>query len=321
MIDLKNFLNKIRSEDGLSNNTICSYKNDLELFLEFLNSKKVNYLTLNPDHIKAYLADLHEQKLKASSVSRKISALRNFYQFLTDEKIVKNNPLNNISKPKSDGKLPKFLTEDEIFKILDYINNDNSEFGIRLGCMLEILYASGLRVSELVSLPISAIEKGRDGDLKNYLIVKGKGNKERIAPLNKASIIKLQQYLKLRSIILSKSQSKWLFMGNIRSIRDNSEIKIRQLGIHDHHITRQRFHQMLKELSSKVGINPARVSPHVIRHSFATHLLNNGIDLRALQTLLGHSSISTTEIYTHIVDSKLQDLVFEHHPLSKDGNL
>lgn len=242
MKDLQNFLSKIKSEDGLSNNTISSYQNDLELFAEFLENKKIDYLTLNPDHIKSYLAQLYDQNLKASSVSRKISALRNFYQFLTDEKIIQDNPLNNVSKPKSESKLPKFLSEDEMFKILDYVNNDNSEFGIRLGCMLEILYASGLRVSELVSLPISAIEKSEKNELKNYLIVKGKGNKERIAPLNKAAIAKLKQYLKLRSAILSNSQSKWLFMGNIRSIKDSSEIKIRKVGMHDNHLTRHVDH-------------------------------------------------------------------------------
>ena len=160
--------------------------------------------------------------------------------------------------------------------------------------MLEILYAAGLRVTELVSLPITAIN--REGEtLRNYLLVKGKGSKERIAPLNKAAITKLLEFLDKRE------DSPWLFAGHSPS----------------KHLTRQGFHKMLKELALKAGIDPARVHPHVIRHSFATHLLNNGVDLRVLQELLGHSDISTTEIYTHILDSKLRDLVFTHHPLGK----
>lgn len=283
------FLTKIQVEDGLSANTVASYSKDLELFEKFIEKKNISLDQVSPNDIKDYLAELHAQKLKATSVGRKISCLKNFFRFLVDENIIRINPAQNISSPKREAKLPKFLSEEDILKLLNEAESD-----LRLSCMIEILYAAGLRVTELVSLPLIAIQ--REGEsLKNYLLVKGKGGKERIAPLNKAAIRKLIEYLKI------KEESPWLFPGHVKG----------------KHLTRQAFHQMLKDLSIRAGLDPARVHPHVIRHSFATHLLNSGADLRVLQELLGHSDISTTEIYTHILDSKLRDLVFKHHPLNK----
>ncbi|OFW80011.1 MAG: hypothetical protein A2887_06840 [Alphaproteobacteria bacterium RIFCSPLOWO2_01_FULL_40_26] len=312
---ISNFLQKLRAEDGLSFNTIVSYGKDLELFAQFLKEKTIEFVQVKPDDIKDYLYELHKKNLKSSSVARKISALKNFYKFLLNENLVKDNPAFYLQAPKPDTKLPKFLSEEEIFKILDFVNRDKSEFGIKLSCMLEMVYSAGLRVSELVSLPVSAIQK--DGEtLRNYLIVKGKGNKERIAPLNKATITKLLEYLDLREK-LGLENSRWLFVGVVRASKKPGEAREKKYTKRDEHITRQRFHQMLKELAIKVGIDPSRVHPHVIRHSFATHLLNSGVDLRVLQELLGHTNIATTEIYTHILDSKLRDLVFKHHPLSK----
>jgi integrase/recombinase XerD len=283
------FLTKILVEDGLSANTIASYSKDLELFEKFIEKKNIGLDQVNPQDIKDYLSELHSQKLKASSVGRKISCLKNFFRFLVDENIIRSNPALNISSPKREAKLPKFLSEEDILKLLNEAESDP-----RLSCMIEILYAAGLRVTELVSLPLIAIQ--REGDsLKNYLVIKGKGAKERIAPLNKAAIRRIIEYLKI------KEESPWLFPGHVKG----------------KHLTRQAFHQMLKDLAIRAGLDPIRVHPHVIRHSFATHLLNSGADLRVLQELLGHSDISTTEIYTHILDSKLRDLVFKHHPLNK----
>lgn len=316
-----NFLEKIKAEDGLSKNTILSYSKDLELFGKFLDSKKVAIEDVNPDILKDYLYELHQQNLRSASVSRKISALKSFYKFLESERTIKENPALYLQTPKADSKLPKFLSEKEVFKMLDYVNSDKSEFGIKLSCMLEILYASGLRVSELVSLPISAIyeeidEMGKK-TLRNYLIIKGKGNKERIAPLNKSAINKLMEYLHLREK-LGQKDSKWLFVGSVRASKSKNRQKSADIVVSSYsHLTRQRFNQMLKELAVKCSIDPSRVHPHVIRHSFATHLLNSGADLRILQELLGHANISTTEIYTHIMDSKLKDLVFKNHPLAK----
>lgn len=308
-LHLRNFLNKLRAEDGLSANTISSYAKDLELFIKFFSKNEISKFDLSAikeDDIKKYLASLHKENLKSSSVTRKISCMRNFYRFLEEEKIIKTNPTLNIVRPKADSKLPKFLTEEEMFKLLDYADKDKSEIGTKLSCMLEILYSSGLRVSELVSLPLSAAQETIDNHgfttLRNYLLVKGKGGKERIAPLNKSAIKKLTKYLEMRK--QSKKDSKWLFIG--KSFNKAA----------DTHLTRQFFHKMLKNLALNAGIDPEKVHPHVIRHSFATHLLNSGVDLRILQELLGHSDISTTEIYTHIMDSKLQELVLKHHPLA-----
>ena len=313
-IHIDGFLEKLRAEDGLSENTIKSYNTDLELLEGFLDLDKIAIKDADEKSIKRYLFELHQKNLRSASVSRKISCFKNFYKFLQSDGFIKINPTLHLSLPKADLKLPKFLSEEEIFKMLDFIDKDDSEFVIKLSCMLEILYAGGLRVSELVSLKISAII--RDGDkIKNYLMIKGKGGKERIAPLNGSAISKLLKYLQLRDR-LGGQDSKWLFPGFVRASKKKKKIEHKDFA-KDAHMTRQRLHQMVKELAKLVGIEPTRVSPHVIRHSFATHLLNSGVDLRILQELLGHSNISTTEIYTHILDSKLKDLVFNHHPLNK----
>ncbi len=315
------FLEKIRAEDGLSLNTLLSYSKDLELFDKFIKAQNISITNVSSDDLKNYFFYLHQEDFRSSSISRKISCFKSFYKFLEEENVIKTNPTLHLHTPKKELKLPKFLSEEEIFKLLDFINNDKSEFGIKLSCMFEILYSAGLRVSELVSLPVSAIQEIDDENgqktLRNYLIVKGKGNKERIAALNKSAIKKLIEYLNFRKI-MGQEKSKWLFVGTVRSSKKQEKIREENVETAKYsHITRQRFHQMLKELAKKAGIDAARVHPHVIRHSFASHLLNNGIDLRVLQELLGHSDISSTEIYTHILDSKKQDLVFRNHPLSK----
>ena len=315
---IKLFLNVLISEDGLSKNTISSYQNDLKLFLEFLVAKQKTFLEVDENLLKSYLGELYKQGIKPSSLNRKISTTKSFFKFLEMEGIKKNNPTLNIDQVKNNPKLPKYLSEKEVFLMLDFVEKDNSHFGIRLSSMLEILYAAGLRVSELVSLPIAAIGKNfTDGKMvfKNYLIVNGKGNKERIAPLNKTSLKILEKYLKAREE-MGHQNSKWLFCGKIRINKDVNQINKAQIRVVDEHLTRQRFNQMLKELAIKVGIDDRKVSPHIIRHSFASHLLNQGVDLRILQELLGHSDISTTQIYTHILDSKLKELVYKYHPLA-----
>lgn len=325
MNEIESFLNKIRAEDGLSQNTILSYGRDLKGFDVFLKIAGIGVLDVKKDDIVKFLTYLHNQDLSAASVSRKISTLKRFYLFLEGDRLIEKNPALELESPKKEKKLPKSLSAKEVLKMLNYIKKDLSEFGIKLSCMLEILYASGLRVSELVSLKKSDVgEMDFKGNrvLRNYLIVKGKGEKERIAPLNDKSLASLTKYLELL-YNMGLGDSKWLFPGVIRSKKDKN-IKInadankkRLILSSDKHLTRQRFNQMLKELALKVGIDAAKVHPHVIRHSFATHLLNNGVDLRVLQELLGHSDISTTEIYTHVMDSKLQKLVFDCHPLNK----
>jgi integrase/recombinase XerD len=316
---IANFLDKIYSEDGLSNNTIISYRKDLELLLNFLQEDKITFKNLDEKDLRNYLLKIHQENVKAATHARKISVFKNFFKFLVAEKIIDNNPTLHLHSPKPDIKLPKFLSEKEVFALLDFINRDKSEFGVKLSCMLEILYSAGLRVSELVSIPMSAIGETVDEKnnltLKNYLLINGKGNKERIAPLNKSAIRKLIEYLKVRKEN-GLEKSKWLFVGTVRSSKKQDKIRTNNAVETYSHITRQRLHQMLKELAIKVKIDPSRVHPHVIRHSFATHLLNSGVDLRILQELLGHSDISTTEIYTHIMENKLHDLVLNHHPLA-----
>ena len=317
---INNFLQKIRAEDGLSKNTILSYGKDLEILEIFLKSIEISFENCSKEILKKYFNEDVQQNLKNSSVSRKISCFKHFFNFLEQENIIKKNPVLEIHGPKRHKILPKFLSENEVTKMLDILLQDESEFGIKLSCMLEILYSAGLRVSELVNLPISAVQF-KNSQIDDFLIVKGKGNKERIATLNETSKIILAKYLILRKKVGLES-SKWLFVGNFRSSKKPNQIKIHAVNFKDFidkPLSRQRFNKMLKELAIKAKIEPSRVHPHVFRHSFATHLLNNGADLRVLQELLGHSDISTTEIYTHISENKLRDAVLNHHPLSKNN--
>ena len=312
------FIEKIKAEDGLSLNTALSYQRDLELFVKFLSEIKIDITKVDLVILRKYLFDLDIQGLKSSSISRKISCLKNFYKFLLQENLLKINPTSELESPKKQRNLPNFLNEQEILKLLEAVNNDESEFGLKLATMLEIMYSTGLRVSELVSLPFSSLGFD-DGEIRNYLLIKGKGGKERIAILNIATIKILKKYLLFRQAI-GLEDSKWLFVGNARSSKTkdiNNLSKKTRFSLK--HITRQRFHGMLKELACKVGIDASRVHPHVIRHSFATHLLNNGIDLRILQELLGHSDITSTEIYTHIMNKKLKQIIEKHHPLAKNN--
>lgn len=304
-IYINQFIEKIKVEDGLSKNTIDSYKKDLFLFEEFLKKSSKNIDNIEQNDLSDYLNFLDKNNLKNSSVARKISCYRSFYKFLFDEKIIKNNPITNLESPKKNLTLPKALSEEDIYKLLNSAKNDKSLSGIKLFCMLQILYSCGLRVSELVELPINSIQIGENNSIKNYLNVIGKGNKERIVGITKLCIEVIKEYLVIRNSNLEKP-SKWLFPGkNIKN------------SLKDNHITRQAFHMNLKQLAIKSGINEEKVHPHTIRHSFASHLLNKGADLRILQELLGHSDISTTQIYTKILDNKLKDLVFKNHPLTK----
>lgn len=315
---LSDFLLSLEIENGFSKNTIISYKNDLLQLQKFLLEQKISLIDISEKNLIDFLAFLDQNKISTNTICRKIASFRNFFKFLEIEKIITHNPAKNLIIPKKSQKIPKFLSEQEVFTLLDTAYNDLSEFGIRISCMLEILYASGLRVSELVCLPLNVIGKINNNNqiiLKDHLIIRGKGNKDRIVPLNSKSLEILEKYLKLREQ-MGQKDSKYLFPGIIRANKVG-KIIYRQNKYHNSHITRQRFHQMLKELAVKSNIDPQKVSPHIIRHSFATHLLNNGVDLMILQELLGHSDISTTQIYTHIMESKLHKLI-KNHPLNND---
>lgn len=314
---IDNFLNKIRAEDGLSNNTLLSYRRDLQILQNFLLTKNIQIEKSSKQDLQDYFRSDDTQKYSNASLQRKISCYKNFYQFLENEGLITINPAIEIKAPRSGRKIPKFLPESDVKKILDSLLADQSEFGIKLSCMLEIMYSAGLRVSELVNLPIGAI-KYRDNEIDDFLIIKGKGNKERIAPLNETSKYILKKYLVMRKNV-GLDYSRWLFVGNFRAKKTNKIHRHNPASINfiDKPLSRQRFNKMLKELAIKVNIDPSRIHPHVFRHSFATHLLNRGADLRVLQELLGHSDISTTEIYTSVMHSKLSEAVLKNHPLAK----
>ena len=295
---LENFLEVLASEKGLAVNTRISYKNDILQFLVFLekNKKKINEIT--PIDIEKFISKFTTQGLEKSTISRKISALSHFFIFLLEENIIKSNPIHELDLPKQIKKLPKILSVDQVEKLIKSSREDQSVNGIRLNTMIEILYATGIRVSELVEMKLSATYAE-----KNFLLIQGKGNKERLVPISENTEDKIKDYLKIRNeFINNDTESKWLFPSKQSS---------------KGHITRQRFNQLLQTLCERVNLNNIRISPHKLRHAFATHLLANGVDLRSLQQMLGHADISTTQIYTHVLKDRLKKLVSDNHPLSK----
>ena len=303
------FLSKIISEDGLSQNTKQAYFFDLTNLAEFFLQQNLDIKQITTQHLTDYLQQHSE--LQNSSLQRKISCFKTFFQFLLTEKILDHNPSVNLQAPKSHKNLPHFLTRCEINTMIDYLYQQESEFNLKFATMLEIMYSAGLRVSELVSLSFYALQFNGE-QLLDYLLIKGKGNKERIAPLNSACLTILPKYLQYRRQYANK---EWLFLGNIRTSKKNL-VNVNGLAINKNkHLTRQGFFVAIKKIALACGIDKNKVYPHAIRHSFATHLLENGLDLRILQELLGHSNINTTEIYTSVGDAKLKQTIFRHHPL------
>ena len=295
---LENFLEVLASEKGLAVNTRISYKNDILQFLVFLekNKKKINKIT--SVDIEKFTSKFTTQGLEKSTISRKMSALSHFFIFLLEENMIKRNPINELDLPKQIKKLPKILSVDQVEKLIKSSREDQSINGIRLNTMIEILYATGIRISELVEMKLSATYAE-----KNFLLVQGKGNKERLVPISENTEGKIKDFLKIRNKFLNNdSESKWLFPSKQSS---------------KGHITRQRFNQLLQTLCERVNLNNIKISPHKLRHAFATHLLANGVDLRSLQQMLGHADISTTQIYTHVLKDRLKKLVSDNHPLSK----
>ncbi|MDB2414513.1 site-specific tyrosine recombinase XerD [Rickettsiales bacterium] len=299
------FLETLIAESGSSANTILSYGRDLYDYYYHLKNKNINIIDAKTSDILNHIELLNKQGMAASTISRKISSIRHFYKFIYSEDMRKDNPALDIEMPRKESILPKYLTEDEIDKLLKYAYIDETPNGIRLVAILELLYATGLRVTELVTLRMSMLQttvKNNKTTLRDYMIVKGKGSKERLVPLSTPSIIALEKHINIRNSISSQKNSKWVFPSSSK----------------EGYLTRQRLGQMLKELALNANIDPNKISPHILRHSFATHLLNNGADLRILQELLGHSDISTTQIYTHVLSKRMKDLVFDKHPLAEE---
>jgi integrase/recombinase XerD len=278
------FLDMMSAERGASRNTLDAYRRDLIALSADLAKWGRPLKAATRDDIRKHLASF--PSAKASSQARRLSTLRQFYGFAYNEGWRKDDPTSAIEAPKRGRPLPKTLTREDIEALLKAADKD-----VRLTCIVELLYASGLRVSELVTLPLKSV-KGPRG----FLYVRGKGNKERIAPLNNAATDAITAYLKERD-----SESPFLFPSR---------------GA-EGHLTRRRCHQMLKKLAMKAGIDPNKLSPHVLRHAFATHLVEGGADLRSVQTLLGHADIGTTQIYTHVARDRLKKTVESAHPLSR----
>jgi len=299
--ELNIFLEVLSAERGLSQNTLQAYQRDLLDFLTFL--KQDTFRSVTPSHIRSYLEHLHGRALEAGTIARRLSALRHFYRFLYEQKAITENPTCDIEMPKVGKSLPKILSEKEIIALVEAAYNTEGPEGLRLLCLLEFLYATGLRVSELVSLPCSDIISAlRRDQIPMPLVVRGKGNKERLVLLSAPAVRALKAYLEVRHLFDTekKGLGKWLFPSTGKQ----------------GYLTRQRFGQLLKELAFEAGIPLDKVSPHIIRHAFAGHMLNNGADHLPLQKLLGHSDIATTEIYTHVMGERLEKTLTNHHPLS-----
>jgi integrase/recombinase XerD len=298
---LESFLDMMGAERGASINTLAAYRRDLLDFVGYCANKGRNARDAARDDIKAYLALLSTSGAAGSTQARRLSALRQFFAFLYIDGIRKDDPTNAVDAPKRERPLPKVLTQQDIATLLDAARKNDSAEGLRLVCMIEMLYASGLRISELVTLPISAA-RNREG----FLLVKGKGGKERLAPLNTNARAAMAAYMTVRDEFLPTTAR-----------RAQAERFLFPSRSAEGYITRRRCHQMLKELALAANIDPDKLSPHVLRHAFATHLVEGGADLRTVQTLLGHSDIATTEIYTHVAKDRLAKVVESAHPLSR----
>src|SRR3954469_5663278 len=304
------FLNMLAAEQGAGDNTLEAYRRDLEDFSNFLGRAGLGFADAPTEALRDYLADLDTRGFKSSSVARRMSAMRHLFRFLLNERIRSDDPAAILSGPKRGRSLPKVLSIADVDRLLtraksliDAPKTSSSQRlrAMRLYCLLELLYATGLRVSELVALPYSAAR--RDARM---VVVRGKGNKERLVPLSEPSRQAMADYLAaIQQVTIENKKTavaaKWLFP----SFGESG------------HVTRQHFARDLKELAAIAGLAPRRVSPHVLRHAFASHLLHNGADLRIVQTLLGHTDISTTQIYTHVVEERLKSLVRDLHPLAE----
>ena len=299
------FLEMLSAERGAAVNTIEAYRRDLENFAAFLHGRGSALGAAAKADVSAYLAGASAEGLKPATRARRLSAVRQLYKFLFAEGHVAFDPTRGQAGPKKERALPKTLNVAQVDRLIaTAARRAEASAGperlraLRLHCLLEMLYATGMRVSELVSLPRNVLA----GDAR-MLTIKGKGGRERLVPLNASAIAALQRYLALGSdeAFSATVATKWLFPS--KSVQG--------------HLTRQRFGQDLKVLAEEAGLDAERVSPHVLRHAFASHLLDRGADLRSVQKLLGHADISTTEIYTHVLEERLKRLVEEHHPLAK----
>ena len=305
--DIETFLEMMAVERGAADNTVAAYRRDLEDASGFMAGQGGSLMTATTEDIRAYVGRLAARGFAETSRSRRLSALRQYYRFLYVEGRRGDDPTGPIEGARRKRPLPKVMSEDEVDRLLDRaaaeaVDPEQSPARLvraaRMHALVELLYATGMRVSELVSLP-RAVLRGR----QRMIVVRGKGDKERMVPIGEAARDALTRFAEAMKLAGIGEEGRWLFPA------------LSETG----HLTRQAFARDLKALAARVGIPAERISPHVLRHAFASHLLQNGADLRAVQELLGHADISTTQIYTHVLEERLIRLVTDHHPLSDES--
>jgi integrase/recombinase XerD len=294
---LEAFLEMLAAERGAAHLTLAAYRNDLADLSGFLAARGVALDGADSGALHDYLAASETRRLAPRTLARRLSAIRQFYRFLLTDGVRSDDPTSGLDTPRLGRPLPKLLSEAEVARLIATAEAWPGEEGVRLRCVLELLYATGLRISELVTLPLAAAQRD-----PRFMLVRGKGGKERVVPLSAPSRQALAEYLSCRHQFLPDGKaSRFLFPSRGR----------------EGHLTRQRCGQLLKELALGADLDPARLSPHVLRHAFATHLLDHGADLRSVQQMLGHADIATTQIYTHVQSDRLRRLVETAHPLAR----
>lgn len=302
------FLDMMSAERGASQNTLAAYRRDLLGFSESCAKRQSNLKRATREEVRKYLSELSAASLKPSSQARKLSALRRFYAFLYSEGLRDDDPCGAIESPKAERPLPKTLSPEEALLLIETARairseeKENSPEQLRLVCLVEVLYSSGLRIGELVSLPLASLRRG-----ERFIHVRGKGGRERLAPLGGEARAAIDAYLAVREEFIPTGAEKGLPAKYLFPSRGRSG-----------HLTRRRCHQLLKDLAREAGIDPRRLSPHVLRHAFATHLVEGGADLRSIQTMLGHADIGTTQIYTHVAQRRLKKTMESAHPLARN---
>ncbi|MEO8559387.1 MAG: site-specific tyrosine recombinase XerD [Rhodospirillales bacterium] len=294
------FLEMMQAERGASRNTNDAYQQDLKVLSAYLMRKRNSLMTADAAMLRGFLAAQKGLGLAPRTAARRLSTLRQFYRFLLAEGLRSDDPSAELDAPRQGRPLPKILSRDEVDVLLTAAHTSQNLSGLRMTALLETLYATGLRVSELVTLPLAAVERD-----PAVLQVRGKGDKERLVPLGEPAREALATWRAARAKLkLQGKAQRYLFPSRGK----------------EPHLTRQRFAQLLKDIAVQAGISPSRVSPHVLRHAFASHLLEGGADLRSVQMMLGHADIATTQIYTHVLDERLKALVADHHPLARKKN-
>lgn len=294
---LEAFLEMMSAERGASVHTLDAYRRDLVDFRAFLSARSVPLQKASAEDIRSFLASLSQAGLSAATQARRLSAIKQLFRFFLDEDVRNDDPTSIIEAPKRGRPLPKVVSEDQTQALIAAAAGMEGPEAVRLLCIIELLYASGLRVSELVSLPLNAVAGER-----KMLLVRGKGGKERLVPLGAPAREAIKAYLTVRERFLPPLEKAQRFLFPSRGVEG--------------HLTRRRIGQLIKDLAVQAGVDPAQLSPHVLRHAFASHLVAHGADLRSVQQLLGHADIATTQIYTHVQDERLRRLVAEKHPLA-----